>query len=65
MILVGTAPRGAEDIMDLEKPGSAKPLGDLSLPGYAVLQKIFFAPTGGSGAPLRAGDGSDSDGGVP
>jgi pimeloyl-ACP methyl ester carboxylesterase len=45
MMLVGTAPRGGEDIMHLEKPSLAKPLGDPSLQGYAVLQKIFFAPT--------------------
>jgi pimeloyl-ACP methyl ester carboxylesterase len=45
MILVGTAPRGGEDIMHLEKPSLAGPLGDPSLQGYAVLQKIFFAPT--------------------
>lgn len=45
MILVGTAPRGGEDIMHLEKPGLAKYLGDPKLQGYAVLQKIFFAPS--------------------
>jgi len=45
MILVGTAPRGGEDIVHLEKPSLAKPLGDPKLQGYAVLQKIFFAPT--------------------
>jgi pimeloyl-ACP methyl ester carboxylesterase len=45
MILVGTAPRGGEDIMHLEKPGLAKYLNDPKLQGYAVLQKIFFAPT--------------------
>ena len=45
MILVGTAPRGGEDIMHLEKPSLAKYLGDPKLQGYAVLQKIFFAPT--------------------
>ena len=45
MMLVGTAPRGGEDIMHLEKPSLAKPLNDPSLQGYAVLQKIFFAPT--------------------
>jgi pimeloyl-ACP methyl ester carboxylesterase len=45
MILVGTAPRGGEDIMHLEKPSLAKPLRDPSLKGYSVLQKIFFAPT--------------------
>jgi pimeloyl-ACP methyl ester carboxylesterase len=45
MMLVGTAPRGGEDIMHLEKPSLAKPLSDPSLQGYAVLQDIFFAPT--------------------
>ena len=45
MILVGTAPRGGEDIMHLDKPSLAKYLGDPKLQGYAVLQKIFFAPT--------------------
>ena len=42
MILVGTAPRGGEDIMHLEKPSLAKFLTDHSLRGYAILQKIFF-----------------------
>lgn len=50
MILVGTAPRGGEDIMHLEKPSLSKPLHDSSLKGYAVLQKIFFAPTASSQA---------------
>jgi pimeloyl-ACP methyl ester carboxylesterase len=45
MILVGTAPRGGVDIMHLEKPNLARHLGDPTLHGYAVLQKIFFAPT--------------------
>jgi pimeloyl-ACP methyl ester carboxylesterase len=45
MILVGTAPRGGEDIMHLEKPTLAKHLADPHLRGYAVLQKLFFAPT--------------------
>ena len=45
MILVGTAPRGGEEIMHLDKPSLAKYLGDPKLQGYAVLQKIFFAPT--------------------
>jgi pimeloyl-ACP methyl ester carboxylesterase len=45
MILVGTAPRGGEDIMHLEKPSLAKHIGDPTLRGYARLQKIFFAPT--------------------
>jgi pimeloyl-ACP methyl ester carboxylesterase len=50
MILVGTAPRGGEDIMHLEKPSLARHLGDPSLKGYAVLRKIFFAPTSSSQA---------------
>jgi pimeloyl-ACP methyl ester carboxylesterase len=45
MILVGTAPRGGEDIMHLEKPILAKHIQDPKNKGYAVLQKIFFAPT--------------------
>jgi pimeloyl-ACP methyl ester carboxylesterase len=45
MVLVGTAPRGGEDIMHLEKPSLAKYFGDSTLQGYAILQKIFFAPT--------------------
>lgn len=45
MILVGTAPRGGEDIMHLDKPILAKPIQDPKLKGYEVLQKIFFAPT--------------------
>ena len=50
MILVGTAPKGGEDIMHLDKPSLAKHLGDPTLQGYAVLQKIFFAPTQSSQA---------------
>ena len=50
MILVGTAPRGGEDIMHLEKPILARYLGDPNLKGYSVLQKIFFAPTASSQA---------------
>jgi pimeloyl-ACP methyl ester carboxylesterase len=50
MILVGTGPRGGEDIMHLDKPSLAKPLSDPTLRGYAVLQKIFFAPTASSQA---------------
>ena len=45
MILAGTAPRGGEDIMHLEKPVLAKILEDPKLQGYARLQKLFFAPT--------------------
>jgi pimeloyl-ACP methyl ester carboxylesterase len=50
MMLVGTAPRGGEDIMHLDKPILARHLGDPKLQGYAVLQKIFFAPTPSSQA---------------
>ncbi len=45
VILVGTAPRGGEDIMHLEKPSLAKHLQDPSNKGYTVLQKIFFTST--------------------
>jgi pimeloyl-ACP methyl ester carboxylesterase len=50
MVLVGTAPRGGEDIMHLDKPSLAVPLRDPELKGYQVLQKIFFAPTESSQA---------------
>jgi pimeloyl-ACP methyl ester carboxylesterase len=42
MILVGTAPRGGEDIMHLEKPSLAKRIQDPANRGYDVLKKIFF-----------------------
>jgi pimeloyl-ACP methyl ester carboxylesterase len=54
MILVGTAPRGGEDIMHLEKPSLAGYLSDPKLRGYAVLGKIFFAPTDSSQAEADA-----------
>jgi pimeloyl-ACP methyl ester carboxylesterase len=54
MILVGTAPRGGEDIMHLEKPNLARPLADPNLRGYAVLGKLFFAPTDSSQAAADA-----------
>jgi len=50
IMLVGTAPRGGEDVMHLDKPSLAKHLGNPTLKGYAVLQKIFFAPTESSQA---------------
>jgi len=50
VILVGTAPRGGEDVMHLDKPSLAKHLGNPTFRGYAVLQKIFFAPTESSQA---------------
>jgi pimeloyl-ACP methyl ester carboxylesterase len=45
MILVGTAPRGGEDIMHLDKPSLAVHFGNPDLKGYQILQKVFFAPT--------------------
>ena len=54
LILVGTAPRGGEDIMHLEKPSLAQHLGNPNLRGYEVLTKIFFAPTPSSQAAGRA-----------
>jgi pimeloyl-ACP methyl ester carboxylesterase len=50
MMLVGTAPRGGEEIMHLEKPSLAKYLSDPDLKGYARLQSLFFAPTESSQA---------------
>jgi pimeloyl-ACP methyl ester carboxylesterase len=50
MMLVGTAPRGGEDIMHLEKPSLARYFQDQTLQGLARLQKIFFAPTASSQA---------------
>lgn len=50
MILVGTGPRGGEDIMHLEKPSLAKFISDPTLQGYARLPKLFFAPTESSQA---------------
>jgi pimeloyl-ACP methyl ester carboxylesterase len=54
MILVATAPRGGEDIMHLEKPALQVHLSDPNLRGYAVLGKIFFAPTESSQAAAGA-----------
>ena len=54
LILVGTAPRGGEDIMHLEKPSLAGPLSDPTLRGYAVLGKIFFTPSNSSQAAADA-----------
>ena len=49
-MLVGTAPRGGDDIMHLEKPSLARHLADPTLKGFAVLQKIFFAASPSSQA---------------
>jgi pimeloyl-ACP methyl ester carboxylesterase len=54
LVLVGTAPRGGEDIMHLEKPTLQVHLSDPKLRGYAVLGKIFFAPTESSQAAAGA-----------
>ena len=54
MVLVGTAPRGGEDIMHLEKPTLQVHLSDPTLRGYAVLGKIFFAPSESSQAAAGA-----------
>lgn len=48
IILVGTAPRGGEDIMHLEKPSLAVHFANPILKGYEILQKIFFTPSEGS-----------------
>jgi pimeloyl-ACP methyl ester carboxylesterase len=54
MLLVGTAPRGGEDIMHLEKPTLAGPLNDATLRGYSVLGRIFFTPSAASQAAADA-----------
>jgi len=50
MVLVGTAPRGGEDIMHLEKPSLAKRIQDPTNQGYDVLRKIFFTSSPASQA---------------
>ncbi len=54
MILVGTAPRGGEDIMHLEKPSLARHLQDPTNRGYDVLKKIFFTSSPMSQAAAEA-----------
>src|ERR1700675_2111284 len=54
MILVGTAPRGGEDIMHLEKPSLAKRIQDPANKGYDVLRKIFFTSSAASQAAAEA-----------
>jgi pimeloyl-ACP methyl ester carboxylesterase len=54
MILVGTAPRGGEDIMHLEKPSLAKHIQDPTNRGYDVLKKIFFTSSTASQAAAGA-----------
>jgi pimeloyl-ACP methyl ester carboxylesterase len=48
MVLVGTAPRGGEDIMHLEKPSLARHIQDPANRGYDVLKKIFFTRSAAS-----------------
>jgi pimeloyl-ACP methyl ester carboxylesterase len=50
IMLVGTAPRGGEDTMHLDKPRLAQYLNNPMLQGYAVLQKIFFTLSNASQA---------------
>jgi pimeloyl-ACP methyl ester carboxylesterase len=50
LILAGTAPRGGEEIMHLQKPSLGKHFSDPTLKGYEILQKIFFTPTEASQA---------------
>src|SRR6267378_8198654 len=45
MILVGTAPRGGEDIMHLEKPSLARRIQDPTTPGYPPFRRRFAALT--------------------
>jgi pimeloyl-ACP methyl ester carboxylesterase len=54
IVLVGTAPRGGQDIMHVERPGLARYFNDPQLQGYARLQKVFFAPTASSQAAGQA-----------
>jgi pimeloyl-ACP methyl ester carboxylesterase len=54
MVLVGTAPRGGEDVMHLEKPSLAKRIQDPTNRGYDVLKKIFFTGSPASQAAAEA-----------
>ena len=54
MVLVGTAPRGGEDIMHLEKPSLAKRIQDPANRGYDVLKRIFFTSSPSSQAAAEA-----------
>ena len=54
MLLVGTAPKGGEDIMHLEKPELRKILEDPNLSGYQVLVKFFFTSSESSQAAGQA-----------
>src|SRR6266705_3320264 len=54
MILVGTAPRGGDHIMHLEKPSLATRIQDPTNRGYDVLKKIFFTSSPASQAAGQA-----------
>src|SRR5207248_9096153 len=54
LILVGTAPRGGEDIMHLEKPSLAKRIQDPANRGYDVLKTICFTSSLASQAAAEA-----------
>jgi pimeloyl-ACP methyl ester carboxylesterase len=54
MILVGTAPRGGEDVMHLEKPSLARYFGNPELKGYDLLAKVFFTASESSQAAAEA-----------
>ncbi len=54
LILVGTAPRGGEDVMHLEKPSLAQRIQDPTNRGYDVLKKIFFTSSAASQAAAEA-----------
>jgi len=50
IVLVGTAPRGGDDVMHLEKSTLAKRIQDPTNQGYDVLRKIFFTSSPASQA---------------
>src|SRR5258706_1894482 len=54
MILVGTAPRGGEDVMHLEKPSLAQRIQEPTDREYDVLKKIFFTSSPASQAAGQA-----------
>ena len=50
LVLVGTAPRGGEDVMHLEKPELQKHITNPNNQGYDVLKGLFFTPSRASQA---------------
>jgi pimeloyl-ACP methyl ester carboxylesterase len=53
MVLVATAPRGGEDIMNLEKPTLAPHLNNPKLKGFEVLQRSFLRRRKRARRPVR------------